>query len=238
MKRKLRIATWMGLATLLAGCITPKEDKWEPIPPQSMPGDVPEWRIVWDDTDDQWERAGSGETVGQGEIPTGDWVAEQEAFGFRVRAAEQLNYQQGSSHTVALYFLQTKNPGQLARQFETPTEVYRLLRRGTDDPAVLAQDREIVEPGRELVVSIDRAERARYVALVVASLNFDRMRSTRIIPVPQVYDVPRGRERWTVSNIVSALNPFSSEPDPRPGHILGWLALGPEGIDDFKMLAR
>lgn len=238
MTKIARSAVFLVLSALLGACASPGEKQWSAQPPEKPPDDVPEWRVVWDDQQRSWQRAGNGEPVGNAEVPTTAWVAEQDALGFRIRASKRLNFHSGSAHTAAFYFLQTNNPGKISRHFGAPADVYRLLRRGTDDPAVLALRREIIEPGRELVVAMDRAKRARFVVMVVATLKFEARSSTRVVPIPQVVDVPRGRERFAPGNILSTLNPFQDQPDPRPGRILGWIDLGTQGFERLEMVAK
>ena len=222
----------------LAACATVSEDEWTGTPPDEPPEALNDWDVVWDDQRGVWRMHGSGERVGRSDVPADRWEYEQNAIGMRVRASDQLNFARGSAHTIALHVFQARDPGDLRRQLEHPGDVYRLLRRGDDDPDVLAMDRFIVEPGRSRLVRVDRADESRYLVIVAGYTEYSRNAATRIIEIPEIYDIPRGRERFAFDNIVDTFNPFSSTPDPRPGRLEGWMMLDETGIERLRMLAR
>lgn len=238
-----RCAWWIVVACLLAsiaGCATVGSDNWTATPADEPPerSELAAWDVYWDDKKRFWRDNGEGHRVDGSEVPVDGWTYEQDAIALRVSAAERLNYSRGASHTVAVHAIQAKEPGDLMDRLRFPTEVYRLVRRGTDDPDVLAMEREIIEPGRETLIRIDRAERARYLLLVVGYTDYARSGATRMIPIPGVREIPRGRERLVPGNLVDAVNPFSSTPAPRPARLEGWLALGEEEVTQLQMVAR
>lgn len=238
MRHTVRIAMSLLLSLATIGCASVEQQEWTGTPDQAPPQELADWQVEWDDQRRVWRKHGSGEPVGRSEVPTEDWVAEQDALGLRIEATEQLNFGRGSAHTAAIFVLQARDPSNIKTQLETPADTYRLLRRGNDDPDVLAIDRRIVEPGRQTVMKVDRADRARYFILVVGALEFDTNNSARVVEIPQIYDIPRGRERFVPGNVIDTFNPFSSTPDPRPGRLLGWLRLGQNGIERFYLVAR
>lgn len=224
----------------VAGCATVSSEDWTATPADEPPArsDLAAWNVYWDDQERYWRHNGEGHRVDGSEVPVDGWTYEQDAVALRVSASERLNYSRGASHTVAVHMFQTKKPGDLIDRLRFPTEVYRLLRRGTDDPDVLAMDREIIEPGRETLMRIDRAERARYLLLVVGYTDYSRSGATRVIAIPGFREIPRGRERMAPGNLMDTFNPFSSTPAPRPARLEGWLTLGEEEVDQLKMVAR
>lgn len=229
----------LALPLLVAtGCATVGDDEWTGTPPEAPPEELQEWDIEWDDQRHVWREHGSREQVGNDEVRADAWEYEQDAVAIRISASRRLNVNRSVAHTAAVHVLQARDPGELRRQLEYPSEVYRLLRRGDDDPDVLAMDRSIVEPGRETLVRIDRADQTRYLVLVIGYADYSRQSATRIIELPQVYDIPRGRERFAPGNVLDTLNPFSSTPPPRPARVEGWLDLGEDGIDRLRMVAR
>lgn len=238
MKQTFRSALLLALLLATAGCATVSNDDWTGTPDDDPPADLDGWEVQWDDQRRGWREHGSQKPVGASDVPTESWEAEQDALGFRIRASERLNFSDGTAHTAAVHILQARDPGNIKRQLEYPSEVYRMLRRGDDDPDVLALDRVIVEPGREVVMKVDRAERARYFVLIVGLTDYESNSATRIIEIPQIYDIPRGRERFAPGNVFSTFNPFASTPDPRPGRLLGWLHLGEGGVESLRMVAR
>jgi|GEM_PF-5547696 len=228
----------VAVVLVIAGCATTGDDEWTGTPSDDPPETLERWDVHWDDQRGAWREYGSGDRVGRDEIRADRWEYEQDALALRVRASDRLNHTRGSAHTVALHVLQARDPGDIRRQLDHPSEVYRLLRRAEEDPDVLAMDRTIIEPGRSGLVRVDRADEARYMVIVVGYSEYSRAGATRIIEIPQIYDIPRGRERFAFGNIVDTFNPFSRTPPPRPGRVEGWMTLGDEGIERLQMVAR
>ena len=237
----MRVRLFWGLVAvvlIIAGCATISDDEWTGTPPDDPPHTLEHWDVQWDDQRRVWREHGSGDRVGRDGVSADRWEYEQDAIAIRVDASDRLNYTRGSAHTVALHVLQARDPGDIRRQLDHPSEVYRLLRRAEDDPDVLAMDRVIIEPGRSQLVKVDRADEARYFIIIAGYSEYSRTGATRIIELPQIYDIPRGRDRFAFGNIVDTFNPFSRTEPPRPGRIEGGMTLGDDGIERLRMVAR
>ncbi len=238
MKRRHLALLLALLPPLIVGCAAPRNDGWSGVPADSMPETLESWDVYWDDDRRVWLEVGSGNRVGADEVPPEAWTFESNAIALRVRASERLNTFRGNPHTLLLRVYQVRDPSGLNRQLETPAELNRLLRRGDDDPDVLHLQQAIIEPGRERLLQIDRVEHARYVVLVAGYTGAEARTATRVIPIPQIYDLPRGRARLVPGNLVDALNPFSSTPPPRPARLSLWTTLGESRIERVEILAR
>ncbi len=226
---------------LLAGCASSGPAKWSGTPAEQPPAEseLQPWNVVWDDAQHEWSRfADDTPPIDGSEVGADLWVYEAGSIVLRIEASERLNLSRGEAHTVAVHVLQTQEIGALTGYLEFPTEVFRLLRRGTEDPNVLAMERAIVGPGRETLMRVDRAAQARDLVLVIGFSDFSRSGATRVVPIPGIQDVPRGRARFSPGNVIDTFNPFTSAPPPRPARIEGWLALGETEIASLDMVAR
>jgi len=139
---------------------------------------------------------------------------------------------------LLLHIYQVRDPGGVTRHLETPAELRRLLRRGDDDPDVLDVEAVILEPGRTRLIQLDRVGQARYLVLVAGYAEGAGREVYRILPIPQIYDVPRGLQRFAPGNVTTTINPFSSKPDPRPGRLSLWLTAGDTSLVRLEGLAQ
>ena len=222
----------------LTGCATPASQQWSGVPEETMPTALAPWQIVWDDDRREWHQAESGQAVGHGQVPIEAWSFESNAIAMRLHASDQLNLFRGRTHTLLLHVYQVRDPGGISRRLDTPAEVLRLLRRGDDDLDVLALKQVIIGPNQQKLLRIDRADRARYLVLIAAYAELDIDDAVRIVPIPEVNDKPRGRQRFQGGNLGTTLNPFSSTPPPRPGRLTIWLELGDTRLERLQMLVQ
>lgn len=149
------------------------------------------------------------------EIPPPKWAYEQEAIRLNLEADFMLNQDQGKAHTLYMCIYQLSDPNVFNQLTDDQAGLSQLLGCQLFDATVAASKRVIIHPGEKLTMKIDRAENARYVALVTGYYGLDKRRITRLVEIPVVIERKGFFRRSAVK---------------RPGVLELHLMLGPEQI--------
>lgn len=114
------------------------------------------------------------------------WQYEKEAITLHLKADAELNLEEGTPHTLLVCVYQLKDPNafnQLAGDYDG---LYKLLECGLFDTAVAASKRIIARPGQDMDFVFDRAEGAKYVAVVAGYYLLHKDRMIRLFDIPVI----------------------------------------------------
>ncbi len=125
-----------------------------------------------------------GACASQPVSPPSEWRYEKEAIHFNLKADPQLNLYEGSPHTLLLCIYQLRDPNAFNQLAEDEDGLYKLLECSSFDSSVANSKRLIVQPGKDLTTDMDRAEGARYVAIVAGYYLIQKEGMIRLYDVP------------------------------------------------------
>jgi len=118
--------------------------------------------------------------------PGTDWSFEPNAIRVNLTADRDLNYYDRGPHTVVVWVYQLSNPNKFNQLADDQQGLIKLLEGGQFDPSVGDFKREFVQPGRSVTMTLDRAEGAKYVGLVVGYYALNREGAARLSAIPVV----------------------------------------------------
>ena len=99
-------------------------------------------------------------------LPPPNWTFEKDALEINLKADPKLNFDEGVPHTLLVCLYQLKDPNTFNQLSEDTDGIYKLLECGLFDSSVATAKRIILRPGKDDQVKLDRAEGAKYVAVV------------------------------------------------------------------------
>ena len=130
-----------------------------------------------------------------------EWVYEKEAIRLHLKADFQLNLHAGTPHTLLMCVYQLRNPNTFNQLAGDNNGIYKLLECGLFDDSVVGTERLIIHPGQDLTFTLNRAEGAKYVAIVAG---YYLLRKERII---RLFDIPVIVERKGWNKLTKILRP-------------------------------
>ncbi len=149
-----------------------------------------------------------------------EWKYEESAIRLFVKADPQLNIYDNLAHALHVCAYQLKDPNAYNQLAETPEGISELLQCQLFDPGV-ANSRVLsrlgVQPGKELSFTLDRAEEAKYFAVVTGYQVLEKDRVSRLFKIPVV--VEKVKKGW-----------FKTEKVQKPGLLEVEMLLGPQQI--------
>lgn len=116
--------------------------------------------------------------------PPSEWRYEKEAVHVHLKADPQLNLYQGNPHTLLLCIYQLADPNAFNQLSQDENGLYKLLECANFDSSVANSKRLIVHPGQEMTTKLDRAEGAKYVAVVAGYYTVERKGMVRLYDIP------------------------------------------------------
>ena len=148
-------------------------------------------------------------------LPAPEWTYEPEAIKIHIKADPKLNFDDGVPHTLVVCLYQLKDPNAFNQLAEDTDGIYKLLECGLFDSGVATAKRLIINPGQVTDVTLDRAEGAKYVAVVAGYYVLQKDRMTRLYDIPVVLETKGFIKRTKLS---------------KPGRLKIDLELGPSQI--------
>ncbi len=152
-------------------------------------------------------------------LPPPQWAYEKEAIKLQVIADPILNLDNAKAHTLHLCIYQLRDPNGFNQLSDDQNGLLKLLECGLFDQGVAASRRLIINPGENTSFVLDRAENAKYIAVVAGYYGIFKERITRLVEVPI---------------IIEEQGFISKERTQKPGLLDIKLFLGPQQIDRIE----
>jgi type VI secretion system VasD/TssJ family lipoprotein len=114
------------------------------------------------------------------------WEYEEKAIEVKIEADKQLNLVDGKPHALALYVYQLSDPNAFKELAQNKSGLLKMIENSRFDPSAVEQEKIIVQPGEKKTVSLDRAERAKFVGLVAAFYDLPVGNASRLFDIPVV----------------------------------------------------
>jgi type VI secretion system VasD/TssJ family lipoprotein len=152
-------------------------------------------------------------------LPPPDWKFEREAVRIHVFADDQLNLYEGTPHTLLLCVYQLKDPNEFNHLAGFREGLYQLLECDHYDATVATAARLIVHPGQDRHFTFDRAQDAKYIAVVAGYYSIQKEAIVRLIDIPVIIEKSGFLWRKKVQ---------------KPDSVYTELTLGPKQILMFK----
>lgn len=115
-----------------------------------------------------------------------EWKYEKEAINLRLRADPLLNLYEGSPHPLSVCVYQFGDPNAFNQLAGYDDGLYKLLECDRFDAGVTSSKRLIVHPGENLTYAFDRADGAKYVAIVAGYYMLQKEGMVRLFEIPVV----------------------------------------------------
>ncbi len=110
----------------------------------------------------------------------------REAINLTITASDQVNLYDGLPHATVMCIYQLSDPNVYQQMLEDPGDVDKLLGCEAFDPSVKSRRRVVIQPGERKVLTMDRAEGARYLAVVAGYYKRKPGSFSRLVPFPVV----------------------------------------------------
>jgi type VI secretion system VasD/TssJ family lipoprotein len=112
---------------------------------------------------------------------------EKDAIELHLKADKQLNYKDKKAHALVICVYQLMSPNAFNQLAGNRGGLYSLLECSVFDPAGVAVSKQIVvSPGKDMDIKLDRAEGAKYVALVAGYYTIEKEKITRLYKIPEI----------------------------------------------------
>ncbi len=121
-------------------------------------------------------------------LPPPQWTYEKDAIKLQVIADPMLNLDEGKAHTLHVCVYQLKDPNAYNQLLNDQSGLYKLLDCKLFDQGVAASKRLIVHPGENTTMILDRAEDAKYLAVVAGYYDISKERITRLVEIPVIIE--------------------------------------------------
>jgi len=120
-------------------------------------------------------------------LPPPEWIYEKNAISLHIEADHELNLDDGESHTLHLCVYQLKDPNGFNQLSADLNGLYELLDCSMFDTSVAVLKQITVHPGETIELKLDRAESAKYLAVVAGyHVEMSKNTITRLIEIPVV----------------------------------------------------
>ena len=113
-----------------------------------------------------------------------EWKYEEDAIHIHLAANIQLNLYEGTPHPLVICFYQLGDPNAFNQLTGDNDGLWKLLECGRFDASVVGSKRMIIHPGQDLTFTLDRAEEAKYVAIVAGYSIIQKEGMVSIFEVP------------------------------------------------------
>ncbi len=143
-----------------------------------------------------------------------EWVYAKNAIRVNLKGDPQLNLYQGTAHTLLVCVYSLRDPNAFTQLADEKDGIPKLLECGRFDASVTHAKRYVVQPGRDVVESVDRPEGAKYVGVVAGYYDLRKDRALRFFPIPVIQE----KKGNTIAS--------------KPGVLDLNLTLGPQQIQD------
>lgn len=143
------------------------------------------------------------------------WTYAPNSLELRFHADKMLNAYDEQGHTLILCVYQLSDPNGYNKLAKTQAGLRKLLECKDFDKTAVYYQRLVVQPGEDQVAPLNRAEKAKWVAVAAGYYDLAPQRSTRLFEIPVI----TRDEGFFTTDLVR-----------NPGKLLVNLFLGPTGI--------
>lgn len=150
-------------------------------------------------------------------LPPPEWTYEPEAIKIHLKADPKLNFDEGVAHTLVVCLYQLKDPNAFNQLSQDMDGISNLLQCALFDTGVATAKRLIVNPGQSVDLTMDRAEGAKYVAVVAGYYTLEKDRMIRLYDIPVVVET----KGWIKRTKLSKPGPLTIQLDLGPSQIKG-----------------
>jgi type VI secretion system VasD/TssJ family lipoprotein len=119
------------------------------------------------------------------QLPPPQWTYEKDAIRMHVKADDKLNLDEGEAHTLLLCAYQLSDPNTFNQLSNDQDGLYKLLECSLFGSGAAASKRMIIQPGQDINLTLDRAEGARYVAVVAGYYILEKDRMVKMVDIPE-----------------------------------------------------
>lgn len=119
------------------------------------------------------------------QLPPPQWTYEKEAIRLHIKADGKLNLDEGEAHTLLLCAYQLSDPNTFNQLANDQDGLYTLLDCSLFGDGAAAAKRLILQPGQDINMALDRAEGARYVAIVAGYYILEKERMVKMVEIPE-----------------------------------------------------
>ena len=119
------------------------------------------------------------------QLPPPKWSYEREAIRLHIKADNKLNLDDGEAHTLLLCVYQLSDPNNFNQLANDEEGLYQLLECSLFGDGAAAAKRMIIQPGQDINLAMDRAEGARYVAIVAGYYILEKERMVKMVEIPE-----------------------------------------------------
>jgi type VI secretion system VasD/TssJ family lipoprotein len=119
------------------------------------------------------------------QLPPPQWTYEKDAIRMHVKADDKLNLDEGEAHTLLLCAYQLSDPNTFNQLSNDQDGLYKLLECSLFGSGAAATKRMIIQPGQDINMTLDRAEGARYVAVVAGYYILEKDRMVKMVDIPE-----------------------------------------------------
>ena len=122
------------------------------------------------------------------QLPPPQWIYEKDAIRMHVKADSKLNLDEGEAHTLLLCAYQLSDPNTFNQLSNDQDGLYTLLDCSLFGSGAAASKRMIIQPGQDINLTLDRAEGARYVAIVAGYYILEKDRMVKMVDIPEFFE--------------------------------------------------
>ncbi len=116
------------------------------------------------------------------------WVYQKDAIVLDIKSDAKLNLKGNKGHKLAMCLYQLKDPSMFNQLAGNEQGLYKLLECVNFDFSAIACTRVFVDPGKDQKKLVDRAEGAKYVAIIAGYYKLDKDKIIRLYQIPEVYE--------------------------------------------------
>jgi type VI secretion system VasD/TssJ family lipoprotein len=122
------------------------------------------------------------------QLPPPETGYEEGAIKIHVKADPKLNLSDRQPHSLMLCAYQLKDPNAYNHLAGDRDGLYKLLECSLFDAGTVGAERLIVQPGKDKVFNLNRAEGAKYVAVAAGYYDIQKERILRLYEIPVVVE--------------------------------------------------
>jgi len=150
-----------------------------------------------------------------------DWTYAKRAITVSISAPADLNSVSGRPHSLAIGVFQLSDPNTFSGLSVTMEGAVELLQKGQIDETVAGFTLINVRPGEQKKVTLNRAQSAQHLGMIVGYYNLNPTKDIKVFPIPM-----RAQERGLVEKGLVALTLISDEAKAFPDKLNIYVDLG------------